>query len=141
MGFFNWIKNSLPSDFVILYFCLSGDQNLLFDQECISKPLQTFVSYLIFVIFSPHTQFLVKFFSTQKRVNHKKTNLRQKCANCNKTNFTTKSMNFTHLEAFSSSHISYIWRNFRFLHIFHGEKSEITPHVEKYETTPHVETL
>ena len=31
--------------------------------------------YLIFVIFSPPTQFLTKFFSTQKRVNHAKTDL------------------------------------------------------------------
>ena len=51
-------------------------------------------AYLIFVIFSPHTHSLVNFFSTQKRVNCDKTNLRQKCVNYDKTKFTTKNHEF-----------------------------------------------
>ena len=55
---------------------------------------------------SPSTQiFLAQFFSTQKHVNRDKTDLRQKCVNCDKANFTTKDMNFTHVEAFSTSHM------------------------------------
>ena len=38
-------------------------------------------TYLIFVIFSPRALFLVKFFSTQKRVNRKKPSLRQNSVN------------------------------------------------------------
>ena len=34
--------------------------------------------YLIFVIFSPRAQFLARFFSTQKRVNHTKTDFATK---------------------------------------------------------------
>ena len=31
-----------------------------------------------------------------------------------------------------------MWRNFRFLHIFHVEKCEITSHVEKFQISPHL---
>ena len=51
-------------------------------------------SYLILVLFSTQAQFLNKFFSTQKHVNRDKTDLRQKCVNCDKTNFTTKKHKF-----------------------------------------------
>ena len=44
----------------------------------VSETKWIFLPYLIFVIFSPHTQSLVKFFSTQK------------CVNRNKTDFATK---------------------------------------------------
>ena len=37
--------------------------------------------------FSPHTQLLVNFFFTQKRVNRDKINLQQKCVNCDKNQF------------------------------------------------------
>ena len=39
--------------------------------------------------FSTHANFLVNFFSTQKRINRDKTDLQQKCVNCDKTNSTT----------------------------------------------------
>ena len=72
----------------------------------LSKSMSVYLgTYLRFVIFSPHTQFWVNFFSTKKCVNCDKTDLRQKCVNCDKTNFTTKDMNFTHVEAFSTSHM------------------------------------
>ena len=46
-------------------------------------------------------------------------------------------MNFTHVEPFSSSHICQMWRNFRFIHIFHMAIFENTPHVETYQISPH----
>ena len=46
-------------------------------------------------------------------------------------------MNFTHVEPFSSSHVCQMWRNFRFIHIFHMAIFENTPHVEKYQISPH----
>ena len=95
-------------------------------------------AYLIFVIFSPHTQFFDNFFSTQKRVNRDKTDLPQKYVNCDKTNVTTKKQDFRHMEAFFTSQTCQMWRNFRFLHIFHMAKFEITPHVEKFQISPHL---
>ena len=96
------------------------------------------MAYLIFVIFSPHMQFLDNCFSTQKRVNRDKTDLPQKYVNCDKTNVTTKKQDFRHMEAFFTSQTCQMWRNFRFLHIFHMAKFEITPHVEKFQISPHL---
>ena len=39
----------------------------------------------------------------------------------------------THLKTFSTSYTCQLWRNFKFLHICHVEKFEITPHVEKFQ--------
>ena len=91
-----------------------------FEEEILwRRPLQIIpLPYLIFVIFSPHTQFLVNFFSTQKRVNRDKTDLRQKCVNCDKTNFTTKKHEF-----YTCGGI---------LHITH------MPDVEKFQISPHL---
>ena len=80
--------------------------------------LYTHEACLIFLIFSPRTHSLVNFFSTQKRVNRDKTNLRQKCVNCNKTNFTTKKHEF-----YTCGGI---------LHITH------MPDVEKFQICPHL---
>ena len=44
-------------------------------------------------------------------------------------------MNFTHVEPFSSSHICQMWRNFRFIHIFHMGILENSPHVD--QISPH----
>ena len=75
------------------------------------------ITYLIFVIFL-HTRNFGYFFSTQKRLNRNKTNLRQKCVNCNKTNFTTKKHEF-----YTCGGI---------LHITH------MPDVEKFQICPHL---
>ena len=48
---------------------------------------------------------------------------------------------WTHVEAFSTSHTCQMWRNFRFLHIFHMAKFEITPHVEKFQISPHLSRI
>ena len=34
-----------------------------------------------------------------------------------------------------------MWRNFRFLHICHVEKFEITPNVEKFQISPHLSCI
>ena len=39
----------------------------------------------------------------------------------------------THLKTFSTSYTCQLWRNFKFLHICHVEKFEITPHVDKFQ--------
>ena len=41
------------------------------------------------------------------------------------------------MEAFSTSHTCQMWRNFRFLHIFHTAKFEITQYMEKFQISPH----
>ena len=48
------------------------------------------ISDLIFVIFSPHRNFLDKFFSTQKCVNYDKTDFATKFVNFDKTDFFKK---------------------------------------------------
>ena len=44
----------------------------------------------------------------------------------------------TYIKTFSISYTCQMWRNFRFLHICHVEKFEITPHVEKFQIFPHL---
>ena len=35
----------------------------------------------------------------------------------------------------------HMWRKFRFLHICHVERCEITPHVEKFQNSPHLSCI
>ena len=41
----------------------------------------------------------------------------------------------------SPHHTCQMWRNFRFLHIFHMAKFEITPHMEKFQISPHLSLI
>ena len=77
----------------------------------------------IFVIFSPCTQFFDQFFSTQKCVNRDKTDSATKVRK-----LWQKSRKFAYTVTFSTSYTCQMWRNFRFFHIFHAEKS-------KYDST------
>ena len=100
--------------------------------------------YLIFVIFSPPIQFSAQFFSTQKRVNHNKTDYAKNSVNCHKTDFTTKSrVNFRFLHLLTVCHVE----NFEippnlgtFLISPHllCEKSEIPLHMDKFQIFPHL---
>ena len=76
------------------------------------------LTYLIFVIFSPHIQSLVSFFSTQKCVNRVKTDFATNSVNHDKTNFSTK------------QHNVYTFKDI--LHIIH------MPAVEKLQISPHL---
>ena len=86
---------------------------------CISMYTKYVIVYILDIchFFSTHAIFGY-FFSTQKRLNRDKTNLRQKCVNCNKTNFTTKKHEF-----YTCGGI---------LHITH------MPDVDKFQIYPHL---
>ena len=95
-------------------------------------------TYLIFVLFSPHTQFLVKIFSTQKRVNRNKTDFTTKQRKLRQTRFCNKKMSvcscgevchvetFLHMTDFSTLlqiyHVESFLYVIDFLHISHVEK-------------------
>ena len=68
----------------------SDDEDTLF---C-TLAILIIMTYLIFVIFSPHAQFFVNFFLDTKARKSRQTNLRQKCINCDKTNLATKKHEF-----------------------------------------------
>ena len=108
-------------------------------------------AYLIFVIFSPPIQFLAQFFHAKARKS-RQNGFRKNSVIRNKTDFTTTKQGIF----FISSHMSCgdmwnsskfgkishfyasivwkklkflcMWRNFKFLHICHALKSEISPH-------------
>ena len=56
----------------------------------LQKPWSVIGAYLIFVLFSPHAQFLAQFFSTPKRVNTTKQSSRQNSVNHIKERFCNK---------------------------------------------------
>ena len=97
--------------------------------------------YLIFVIFFPHTQFFVNFFSTQKRVNRGKIDFATKLQKSPKNQLYNKKHEFYIVEAGSTSHTCQMRRDFRFVFIYHAQKSEITPHVEKFPMSPHLSCI
>ena len=79
-------------------------------------------TYLIFVIFSPHTQSLVSFFSTQK------------CVNRIKTDFETNSVNHDKTILSKKQHNMYTFKDI--LHIIHNVLH--MPIVEKLQISPHL---
>ena len=67
---------------------------------------------------------------------------------CDKTAYiTTKpifkqnSVTCTYVKTFSTSYTCQMWRNFKFLHICHVEKFEITQHGEKFQISPHLSCI
>ena len=119
-------------------------------------------SYLIFVICSPQMQLLVKFFSTQKCVNCDKTDFATKVRKLRQNQFYNKTTYIVHMwrhfphqthvwfeeiSDFSTSvmrrnlKLLHTWRKFRFLHICHVERCEITPHMEKFQNSPHLSCI